>query len=86
MRQLDIHMNNSEIPKDAIYVSYTMYLHNVNQWFCPTCGMSGDEQSIDYISEDSRIFGPLIPKEELRMVQYCCGSCFEKGLYVTLNE
>lgn len=73
-------MTDIQIPKDSTFVSRSVKLQNVNEWFCPNCGTHGDDRDID------RVVEPGWEDDGYSWGEYCCGQCFEPGIYVTFNK
>lgn len=69
----------AEIPETAIFLEYSATrLHNVENWWCPSCGATGDERTVDFVAKSRT--------EEEGPVDYCCGECFEFGIFVTFVQ
>ena len=77
-----------DIPKDAIRLRKQKFLQNIDRWFCPDCGATGDFDTLDWHSNDKRggYQKERYEYDEDDVVQYCCGECFEENLYATLHK
>lgn len=71
-----------EIPKDATFIKHQMKLSCVNEWWCPNCGAHGNHETIDCVPDSSWRW----EEDDFAWAEYCCGECFEPGIYVTFNN
>jgi hypothetical protein len=72
----------SEIPEHAKQIRQSIWIDNVDEWFCPDCNAHGDATNVDFIPP--RFSDPDNMSNE--WVEYCCGECFETNLYITSIE
>jgi|GEM_PF-6528495 len=72
-----------EIPKDAVFIKHSIKLTTVDKWYCPNCGAHGDEKTIDCVPDGSN---SRWEEDDYAWAEYCCGECFEPGIYVTFND
>ena len=67
-----------EMPTEAVRIGKCLKVYDVDTWFCPDCGATGNQETLDFI--------PLHNVQDTEMVQYCCGECFEQNLYATFTK